>query len=338
MSKKLAIALWNYDASISSEQLDARVNGLDKAARRLQDTVTDNSHAGSFDSILAAPEYLFSLRNNQGERIPISEKQRMMVEQQVLEVSRKYPRMVMFPGTMFYCKDLIRPPEAGLKFNDQGHRAEPKTTPDNRRDRYAAKVSLVIQQLDKVFETPQDREAVRSKGVTRGNLSPAFSPSLNDIAARLADTNIHPKIVRNAAYMLLGGRRIAKIDKRSDFAETRGASADDLAFIPGTEKQCPEIDNYRFGVEICFDHDNGVLRRRNLKDLRFHVLLSDPAQVNEGNMTMMNGGFFLHASTDSDEFGVWQRDSKGSIRPVQGEDGGVISLSEYFMLYQITVG
>src|SRR5947208_1300218 len=108
MPKQITIGLWNFDAAISNQTLDARVQGLDKAAGLLQDAVVDKLGAGSFDSILVAPEYAFSLRDER-DRKPMSERDRMMVEHKIIEVSGKYKRMVMFPGTLFYCKDLIRP-------------------------------------------------------------------------------------------------------------------------------------------------------------------------------------------------------------------------------------
>src|SRR5262249_42792616 len=157
-------------------------------------------------------------------------------------------------------KDLIRPQEAKFKFDEKGLREKQKTTPETRRNRYAGKVHAVKTKLEQVFEDESQRNLVKSseKGVPRGKGQVFNSPSLQTILKTLADKTKHPRIVRNAAYVLLGGRRIAKYDKRADYAETRGAFADDLAFIPGTEKQCPAIDGYRFGVEICFDHQLGV--------------------------------------------------------------------------------
>jgi hypothetical protein len=84
-------------------------------------------------------------------------------------------------------------------------------------------------------------------------------------------------------------------------------------FVPGTQDECPEIGEgtrkFRFGVEICFDHGNGVLKHRAPGNLQFHIVVSDSVPTRPGNMAMRNGGYFLHASTDYNESVVYRRDN-----------------------------
>lgn len=116
--------------------------------------------------------------------------------------------------------------------------------------------------------------------------------------------------------MLLGGRRIAKYDKQTDFGEAIGCSPEDLAFIPGSYKQCPEVGGYRFGMEICFDHANAMLARRNVQPLHFHLVVSDWVDSSVGNMAMSAGGYFVHASTNYAESSLWRRTLAGATEDI----------------------
>ncbi|MGC4053358.1 MAG: hypothetical protein QM757_28995 [Paludibaculum sp.] len=141
-------------------------------------------------------------------------------------------------------------------------------------------------------------------------------PSLNQINASLRDTTKSPEIAKNAAYMLLGGRRVAKMDKQSDWGEALGNSPDQMAFLPGAFKQCPELMGYRFGLEICYDHYLGMLARRNVTPLHLHLVVSDSVVNNMGNMAMSPGGYFAHASTDSSLSQLWRRNPNGSLENI----------------------
>jgi hypothetical protein len=348
---ELVIGLWTFDGSYSfrdklcapdgsrTYSIDERMHGLDTAAQRIQNEVKVNSGTAKIDSILVAPEYLFSDRTDTGLRVPMDEKTRLLLERRLLELSGKYKRMLMFPGTLLYRKQLIRPDEAQFKFNKvTGLRDEKKQTPKNRRQNYVLKFGRAMDEAKELFEYADEREGVIVKGIERGENNPYLSPSLTKLHSALEDRLKRPRIVRNAAYVFLAGARIAKYDKRADFAETRGATADDMAFLPGTQKECPVIDGQRFGVEICYDHQIGVLRRRNIGDLRFHVLLSDPTKVKLGNMAMMKGGYFLHASTDSGATGVWSRNNNGVISKLDGKDSGsILAFLEEMHLFKITL-
>jgi hypothetical protein len=342
---KLVIGVWTFDSGdlfgtlngISScKSIDERLKGLEQAAKHVQKRVQEKSGSPSFDSILAAPEYLFSDRNADGDRAPMPELERLKLEQRLLGLSREYPRMLMFPGTLFYCKDLIRPTGAEFKFNpNTGVRDLQKTTSEDRRERYRGKLNQVLQETKDLFQNPEERVQVVRQGAVRGDKKPTQSPAISSIALALRLKN--PRIARNAAYVLLNGQRIAKYDKRADFAETRGATADDLAFIPGTIKQCPQVDGYRLGVEICYDHQLGALVRRGIIDLRFHLLLSDPSETDESAMAMMKGGFFIHACTIGSWAGVWARNTNGTIQKLTGEDVGPIVSCEEMYLYEVTL-
>ena len=105
-------------------------------------------------------------------------------------------------------------------------------------------------------------------------------------------------------------------DKHFDFQETRGAKPDILAFLPGTADQAPEVDGLRFGVEICFDHGNAVLKNRGLGDLDFHLVVSDSISNSRDNMAMKPGGYYVHASSVPSRTIVVFRQPDGNLRDI----------------------
>ncbi len=342
MGKPIAVGIWTFDAGdlfgdgrseARTKTVDERLAYLRAAAERLLAFAGGVPGEGSFDAILAAPEYFFSARDGEGKRLPLTEADRLSLEVKLQELSRHYPRMLMFPGTLFYAKELIRPEGAGKKFGPSGLRDTQKTTGADRRERYAAKLQRAIDEAPKLFDNPHEAVTHWSQDTKDDSI---FSPPLSHIHHVMGNRDHNPKVVRNAAYVLLNGRRIAKYDKRADFFETRGSAAEDLAFVPGTERQCPVLDGYRIGVEICYDHQIGALARRGVNDLRLHVLLSDPTTVVEANMAMMKGGYFLHASTDYKEAGLWERQRNGVIRKLTlGADSQPIVSCDDMYLYKI---
>jgi len=145
-------------------------------------------------------------------------------------------------------------------------------------------------------------------------------PGLEDLAKAMkkGDSPNSPQQqrARNCAYIFLGGQRVGVYDKHSDFVETCGAPPDKLSFLPGTTEQAPEVDGLRFGVEICFDHANGLLKKRGLSDLDFHVVVSDSVKTVEANMAMKRSGYFLHASTNPSQTMVVFRPPNQKLTPL----------------------
>lgn len=143
---------------------------------------------------------------------------------------------------------------------------------------------------------------------------------MNQISQSLRDIPKFPEIAKNVAYLLLGGHRIAKIDKQEDWGEAFGCSPDQLAFVPGTFPQCADIMGYRFGMESCYDHGLGMLARRNATPLHFHFVVSDWVESSMGNMAMTAGGYFAHASTKYQQSTLWRRTMNGALEDITLND------------------
>lgn len=271
-----------------------------------------------FQGVFLAPEYFFTEPGNQ--RAPLPEDQRLEIEEKLLGLSRKFPRILLVPGTVFYRKELVRGIDSSvLKFDSvTGQRTLLKTTNPDRRARFVQKTQHFINTVP-AQRDPTDRDLSAWAG-SGYNASGHMVPSLNEIAGHLGDPNKQPGVAKNSAYILLGGRRIAKYDKQSDWGEALGGAPDQLAFIPGTFQQCPQLNGYRFGMEICYDHFIGMLARRNVTPLHLHFLVSDWVYANTGNMAMSPGGYFAHASTNYLQSALWRRTPLGALEDISMDD------------------
>jgi hypothetical protein len=164
------------------------------------------------------------------------------------------------------------------------------------------------------------------------NYGPAAScvPSMNVLADKLLDKNSKPRKIHNVTFLLLNGTVWGSYDKHTDFYEAKSVSPDQSMFVPGTQDECPVIGDgvrkFRFGVEICFDHGNGVLKARRPANLHFHIVVSDSVENQKAHIAMKNGGYFLHASTEHGQSVVWHLTEAGQLednmKPVQATTHG----------------
>jgi predicted amidohydrolase len=322
MPDKVAIALWKYDTTGEENRAVAvgvRLQRMKQALEVFQSSVAGKiTGSCPFKGIFLAPEYFFCAADSRAKRKPLIESQFRVVERALMDLSKAYGRILLIPGTVFYAKSLERPSKGGdLKFGPTGVRDTPKTSEPDRRARMQGKAidAILSDHLWTGNEEKQGR--VIMKGMSQDGKT---VPPLNAVFKTLEDATKKPQILRNRAYILLDGKRIAKYDKQVDFFEAESASPDDLAFIPGTSDQCPEIGGYKFGMEICFDHANSMLARRAPPNLHFHLLVSDTISNKIPSMAMSKGGYFLHASTLLKNTRLYFRDGSGKADEVSMGD------------------
>lgn len=305
MPRQIVIGLWNYDSTSRDnlrKGIGARFHQLEavlaKCAGLRGPAVNPPPEV---DTIVLAPEYYFTAQSPGGERTPLGEAERRRLEVLLLDLSRRFPRTLLVPGTVFHAKALTRPAGGPAnKFGPDGTRSVPKHPDGDRRGRTADKLFAAMAGIGSsgaaLWAGKDDtRRRIAWEGRTDGG---DRIPSLEEQCDAVQDLTKTPRVVRNAAHLLLNGARVAKYDKQADFFETGGrAGPDDLVFVPGTRDQCPAAGGYRFGAEVCYDHALGMLKRRNPPGLDFHLLVSDYTSNKEEHMAMKKGGYFLHAST-----------------------------------------
>jgi predicted amidohydrolase len=291
--KDIVISLWTYptlDKASMLKTIDERLAALEKAVEACAKTVTtlgaDIELANEFHAIFAAPEYYFTAPA--ATRTALTATQKDLLYIKLAALSKKYPKILMLPGSIFFKEEI-----------------------DTEVARTKMKSHLLMSEITaKSTLAKPDYEDVLSGWTTSSGVR---VPALKDIATELGRDAPTGERVRNVAYVLLGGERQAMYDKHVDFTESIGASPDNLFFIPGTQDQCPVIGNFKFGVEICFDHASAVLSRRNVSKLDFHIVLSAWTSNSETNMAMAKGGFFLHASSNPQATAAYTHNVHGKI-------------------------
>jgi hypothetical protein len=135
-------------------------------------------------------------------------------------------------------------------------------------------------------------------------------------------------LMKNTAFVLYGGNVVFKYNKRSDFHESIGDGK--TVFMPGTGLgKTNAIMGVTFGLEICLDHDIGMLHTGvgggSLPNI--HIVLSDSVENNSAHMKALN--YYLHASTNANETGVWAAPSwtpasNAKLPHTDPADGGTI--------------
>jgi hypothetical protein len=183
----------------------------------------------------------------------------------------------MFPGTVFW-KELLNTDPGVKKF----------------------KAQLVSAEIDKKLQGRADVvDANRNLGgktvPSLANLSQIVSPGTTGYRAY------------NELYPFLDGKRLNPYLKQWDYKETEGATATSQAFVPGSSSATKDIGGFEFGMEICFDHFNGALKSKNGPEVDLHIVVSDCVDTKEANMHMKDGGYFIHASSDSSETCVYKK-------------------------------
>ncbi|MBN9663516.1 MAG: hypothetical protein J0H49_35285 [Acidobacteria bacterium] len=316
MPQNIVIGLWSnsnrWDKPLASRLLamEWKMATVNKWMTESAAELTKNL---PFKGVFLAPEYYFT--GPYTERFPMPEGERINIEEKLLGLSRKFPELLLVPGTVFYAKRLVRDAGFGLKFDPvTGLRTKAKVTDADRRARAIQKTRAYIGNIP-AQRGPND-EDLRFWAGSGYDAGGNQVPSLNQIRSTLRDDTKNPLLAKNAAYMLLGGRRLAKFDKQTDFGEAIGMDPENLAFIPGAFKHCPEVGGYRMGMEICFDHGNAMLARRNVQPLHFHFVVSDWVESSTGNMAMSPGGYFAHASTNYMQSSLWRRRPDGSVENI----------------------
>jgi len=271
-----------------------------------------------FTGIFIAPEYYFTKPNPSGDREFLDLTSKRMIEVNVKGLSKEFPKILLVPGTIHY----------EIEMTDA--------------DKVTTGYQLLQAAKNRIL---RENALANPKKVLDGTMhhrpTGLFSnvPSMNVLADNLLDKNTKPRKIHNVTFLLLNGTVWGSYDKHSDFYEAKSISPDQSMFVPGTQDECPVIGDgvrkFRFGVEICFDHFNGVLKRRKPANLHFHIVVSDSVKNLDAHMAMKNGGYFLHASTDHGKTAVRHLTEAGQLEnkmpPIQTKTYGPDSLDLFLI-------
>ncbi|MGD0858751.1 MAG: hypothetical protein ABR912_05490 [Terracidiphilus sp.] len=255
-----------------------------------------------FMGIFIAPEYYFTKPSQLGVREFLDLTSKLTLDANLKGLSREFPKILLVPGTIHY--------EVEMTANDKVQTGYQLLQAAKNRILRENKLANPKEVLD-VGMDHYDHDPANYPLTWRD------VPSMNRLADNLLAKNTKPRKIHNTTCLLLNGTVWGTYDKHTDFYEAQSISPDQSMFVPGTQDECPVIGDgvrkFRFGVEICFDHGNGVLKRRAPANLQFHIVVSDSVQNSEANMAMKSGGYFLHASTDHGKTVIRRRGEGGQL-------------------------
>lgn len=320
-------ALWTCDTShdpthcqmtlpIKERKL---VEALDACNWHVISQARSLSESNEFQAIFAAPEYFFTAAAK--HRLPMIEPSKVELESKLLGISKQYKKILIVPGSVYYCKPLIKRAGA-LKLDRQAGKLVQTTAPKNRKEKMIANLTKAgVRDLNQMGGNDIDlgRYVVFQEGaVGTGAISGRNVPSVMEKQDAISNRNA--LVLRNSTYLFLDGKRYGKYDKQSDFHESLMAP-DQMVFVPGTKDECPEVGRHKFGVEICMDHAVGRLKKRNPTGLDFHIVVSDHVKNDRTCMAMGEFGYFLHASSNASETSVTWRDDAGGLTDLTHDKG-----------------
>lgn len=114
---------------------------------------------------------------------------------------------------------------------------------------------------------------------------------------------------RNTTLAVSNGRTLLQSSKRSDVGDE---SAEELGLKWGYEDAPPAFRwrGHDVGVEICFDHEQGVLKSGGVKDLDLQIIVAVGISVNPESTVVHEGGVIakcdsMYMALPTDENGVW---------------------------------
>ena len=214
------------------------------------------SNNNAFDSILVAPEYLFShyakkkiglfkKNPNAGNRlaIPLNQKDNLLVR--LKDFSKQNSKTLIIPGTIYFEENI----NTGEKKQEVSQ-------------------SMLIREFELKYGASKSQKNVRASkprdDVKLMNYNPKTygSDMEGKLKAFTKEMKTQPvKAVRNTCVILFNSEVVARYEKKTGFNETYGKSNREGFFVNTNKNSCPVIGGFRFGVEICFDHANGVLKK-----------------------------------------------------------------------------
>lgn len=169
-------------------------------------------------SVFAAPEYLFA-QGADSHFISQADKDRLLSK--LKELTKRYPDLVLFPGTIAWKKAARRSNALARTF-----------LPDRAK--------IAKKRID-AFSTYQDSHKKRFE------------------AKRAADEDFW--LAENTCFVLHNGKTLLKYHKRNDGGEVnRGMDGDDVFWVPGPRDSIFSHEGLEFGLQICAEMGSELSR------------------------------------------------------------------------------
>lgn len=341
----MVVALWNRDTQKKQmgtnperiQQLKAAVSACDIQFARI---LKANQ---AIRGVFVAPEYYFA-----GDKAGIGQagggfhercidetaKDFLVAEMRTL--SRKFPKVLLIPGTIAWSKSLQRAPGQEYKRDPQTNLRTNvlKTTPDRitnvgqtlqasinaggtvggllptellrtkvRKELAAASPNGLVspmavgQAVRAIMHQP--KAGVDTELLNRFGTTAGMYRTVGDQfdTWNLIQNGTATHIMKNTAFLYLNGQIRFKYNKRNDFHESVSDTGQTV-FCPGAKSGFTTIEGIDIGLEICLDHAVGQLQNTPLPPSGVPMLhILTSAAVQPNHPRVRTGGYFIHASS-----------------------------------------
>lgn len=309
-----------------------------------------NPEKGKIQSILIAPEFLFmNPREYVESQDPItkeiSKKQALVGSTGMDKSSRDFllgrlerissnrPGMLIIPGTIVFkevltrgtltraTENLTRAINPVKTANEAGYTVPSKSTweqgkkvtvPPTVRP-YMNREYRGVEEIEKSGKRDEDKAVDYHKmqlEQINTELGALSSADQNQVIKQPSILK-HSFLIKNRAYIFLDGKKIFSFGKKTNIGDFNKDTERGI-FVPGKKASITQTDGLKIGFEICYDHDQGILKglMGTAANLDLQIICSADVPNTTNNFVVKEGGYVLHASSFHDYSQVHQRPSK----------------------------
>jgi len=319
--------------------LRRKLEGLKSSLTKISGIISqkDTQPGQTIKAILVAPEYFFQKihKPEKGKSRQYSEDFKRFIEMELTQLSHDFPGILIIAGTIAWKKNMLSDPQT--EENIWGGQ-QPDITQALGRIPTAQKLSFKHYSYSKVMrgitsdQAKYDQKYMSKSGdhsylkaleALQGQKQYFFGRNSRDnapdnsqehkidslLAMRDTPQLRDALLSRNTAYAYLNGKRVHKYHKGSDYQEVIDQGQN--FYVSGTKSPIipPNlVDGMRIGMEICLDHNCGVLAKHlalhqgDLLDdekapLDIHLILSAAVSNQPANQRMKKDGYLIHSSS-----------------------------------------
>ena len=237
MEMRLYAAIVSEESDLPELQAEKGLGKAIKQIERLETMVAEASQiittqrqahpVVNWQAVFVAPEYFFSNQRYANDRF-FSHDVKQVIISRLAALAKKYPDILIVPGTVLWTKDLF--------------------------DKKITLLGRGQSQMTKVYNTTRANKAIAR--ITTANTNYRTQTNRQDWSHTRDVQTEDRKLAQNVAYICMGDK-ILKYHKVGNFKEVEGET-DDLVFVPGSLVGRFNVGGVKYGIEICMDHSLGV--------------------------------------------------------------------------------
>jgi hypothetical protein len=371
------VTVLNYNTEArQSEGVAKRKTLFEEVLYQANETVASSIKAADNKrlvwNIFVAPEYSFANPLNHDNHGPgdvrhLSEGSKISIEGWLKGLSAKYPKTLIFPGSIAWKKTLDRDLGTYLKnkeaAQDNADRAaltsQFRAKVQTRQQKAVAAIntnanqfqggdlnSAVASNLEEFADYYRDKrgwwmyETTHPSGKRRYGKRWTDDPNLARKKLKHAAPTNQQKLnelgggnvthmARNTSLIYLAGKKVAKYHKAQDFHEVVDTKGDTV-YVPGDRVPTFTVEGLVYGVEICLDHAFGSLQARLAGQVPDVVVLMSAHVTFDPAKLASSSAMVIHACSQ-------QSLSLVGRGGASGVDCTLVSQKPSYSLYSFTV-